>query len=41
MARTTIVLLVIAVALGAYIALFERGSISSGERERRKGSALS
>src|SRR5262245_44170492 len=41
MARTSIVLLVVAVALAGYIVLVERGSISSGEREQRKGSALS
>jgi hypothetical protein len=39
--RTSVVLAVVAAALLGYILVFERGSISSGEREQRKGSALS
>lgn len=38
--RTSVVLAVIAAALLGYIFVFERGSISTGELEQRKGSAL-
>ena len=38
--RTSIVLALIAAALLGYILVFERGSVSTREREERKGSAL-
>jgi len=38
--RTSVVLAVVAAALLGYILVFERGSITSGEREQRKGNAL-
>jgi hypothetical protein len=41
MVRTSIVLAVVAAALLGYILVFERGTISSGEREQRKANALS
>jgi hypothetical protein len=40
MVRTSIVLAVVAAALLGYILVFERGTISSREREQRKGNAL-
>jgi hypothetical protein len=39
-ARTSLILLALAAVLLGYILLVERGSVSSGEREQRKGNAL-